>query len=347
MTTSGDGPSLTGYSTTGQALTHSVKLIASEQYALTTDYTNKKLTCWDVSDRANPTVASTLSLTGNPLYVWPVPGGTYAYVTTFDAVNTDLYIVNISNPNSISLTNTLTNANLEGGQDILFLGHYAILAARDAGVINVLDITDPTSPSISSSRAAAGVTHLDVSADENYLFAALSAGSTINSYDISSLPTIPVASDTLGTNLSGPHEIVRKGNYLFIANLYFTSPNEGSVVVFDISDPTNMAYETQIYMDGTDPANDIFLNFAHGLWLDGNYVYVAAGYPAFGGGDLSPWQSAITKIDATDQTNPSVIWSRQCLPYTRGAHQITRSSDGYLFIASQGLPGLAIYQDTD
>lgn len=96
----------------------------------------------DVSNRNNPTIASTTAIGNMPMGVTVV--GNYAYVT--NRADNTMEILNVSNPSSPVSLGTIS----VGGSPISVAsdGQYLLVTSRGANLVRVYSLTDPAAPTL-------------------------------------------------------------------------------------------------------------------------------------------------------------------------------------------------------
>ncbi|MBA7516736.1 hypothetical protein ES705_08784 [subsurface metagenome] len=149
-------------------------------------------------------------------------------------------------------------------------GDYLFIA--DTNTLQIFDISDPNSPSYSTSIVTPGAA-VDVFVEGNYAYIADYDGG-LYIVDISD-PTSPSKAGNYTTS-GVASEVFISGNYAYLAC------NDTGLQVIDISDPTNPSFASSYNTPGS----------AIGVWVEGNYAYIADG------------SSGLQVIDITDPTSP-------------------------------------------
>ncbi|MDB9944496.1 hypothetical protein OAD26_00660, partial [bacterium] len=179
------------------------------------------------------------------------------------------------------------DGDLNGPRSIAVSGDYAYVAANADNSLRIVDISDPTNPSIvggvKDDTNLAAAQSVDVSG--NYAYVAANADNSLRIVDISD-PTNPsiVGGVKDDTNLLDISSVSISGNYAYVANL-----NDNSLRVIDISDPTNPSIVGGV-KDDTNLAGVYYVD------VSGNYAYVAAVF-----------DNSLRIIDISDPTNPSIV----------------------------------------
>lgn len=233
------------------------------RYAYTTDATNDKLHIVDVSNPANPTDISSLTLTGAPQKVFVQ--GHFAYVTTQGADALD--IINISNPSNPVQTGTISNG-ISAPFGVYAEGRYAYVSNQPSGTntITVYDVSNPANPvKIGTANTDGGLANAQSGSfvvNGRYLYILNNsdgAGKGLEVFDISN-PTNPtsVGSHSTGTT---PRGIYVQGRYAYVANF-----GASSLTIFDISNPASIPAAVGTVALHTQPQD---------IYVQGRYAYVA------------------------------------------------------------------------
>ncbi|MBU2567094.1 beta-propeller fold lactonase family protein, partial [Patescibacteria group bacterium] len=176
----------------------------------------------DISDPSSPVLANTYDPGG---YAFGIDmKGDYIFVANGTG-DPDMYILDISDPLNISLTGGVVGADYKS---VTVQGDYAFLAEYDGGGadFDVVDISDPTSPSVLGSGATSGDGHDVVIGSDGYVYVSEGdAANDLGRWDVSnpSSPTktlVYTPSHTLG-------HFISKDRYLYIAG------SSNDIYVFD------------------------------------------------------------------------------------------------------------------
>lgn len=194
------------------------------------------------------------------------------------------------------------------------VGNYCYVSAYIGDRLTIVDVSDPTSPSIASSFSDASLTRprlLDVSGD--YVFIVSTTSDALLSVDVST-PGTPVLGDVVtdGTKLDNAHGVTVSGNYAYVS-----AADYDGLVIVDVTDPTNMSILGDV-SDATD------MNYAIACSVVGNYAYVIA----FSAGSL-------TVVNVTDKNAPSIVRTITDTSLTNVFHCHYDPTSGYLFTASR------------
>jgi len=199
----------------------------------------------DISDKPK-----TVKRIATPNLAWGVAvSGNYAYVCA-----DELLIADISNP---AQSRIVAKREIPGyAYKTKVVGNYAYVAALE-GSLNILDVTNPENPAIVGSYAPDGVVKA-VDVFENYLYIAESK-SGLQILDVGN----PQKPELVGVYLTEPDTVDVKIKYGYVYLL-----GRKNLEVLSIENPINPELVEEF---------DI-LNWAGGLFVRGNYIYVADGF---------------------------------------------------------------------
>jgi hypothetical protein len=251
-------PSVTGSASNAASLSGADAVSVSGHFAYEVSYWSGQLNVFDMSNPAgNPKlVGSTASSTSMENATNVVVSGNYAFVTSKnrnqiasannndDGTGNSLTIVNVSTPTSPTVVGTVRSpTQLFGAYAVAVSGNYAYVASQgllnaqpqipdtSAGSFTVIDITDPTGPTIVSSVDDSqlsgpftnGLQHATaVALSGHYAYVTAFYGQDLTVIDISN-PTSVSASSVVGMyhgpqSLSAPDDVAISGNYAFVVN---------------------------------------------------------------------------------------------------------------------------------
>ncbi|MDB5190051.1 MAG: hypothetical protein JWN49_377 [Parcubacteria group bacterium] len=163
-----------------------------------------------------------------------------------------------------SVKGTLINSAFAGGIGVVVSGKYAYIAASSASAVSIVDISNPTAPtlvgSVVDATNLAGVFGIAVSG--KYAYVTANNNQRVTVVDISN-PKAPVVVSNLSdsTNLSQPRGIVVSGKYAYVGA---TANNR--ITVVDISNP----YALKVVGTIQDATN---LAGTDGVFIQGKYLY--------------------------------------------------------------------------
>lgn len=188
--------------------------------------------------------------------------GDYAYVALSNNSG-EMEIVNISDPNSLSIVGTYNDAGNDDARGVYVVGDYAYLALNGGNDFSIVDVSDKANPVFVGRPASLSGGAYEVVVDGDYAYLASGNNSQeVQVIDISN-PSSPALFSS--NNLSGNTDAItlsKMGNYLFVgqgSNFY----------ALDIEFP--IAPNTIDVIWVFDTVNDIALDFAQNT-----YAFVAS-----------------------------------------------------------------------
>ena len=231
---------------------------------------------------------------------------------------------------------------LAGASSVFIQGDYAYVAARNDNGLQVIDISDPSSPTGVGQLTNGGSLELNnprsVFVQGNYAYVAANGDDGLQVIDISN-PSSPTGvgqlTGTLSTNslaLDGAHSVYVQGNYAYVASF-----NDDGLQVIDISDPTNPVGVGQL----TEADNSsLALATPISVFVQGNYAYV-----------VSTGDNGLQVIDISDPTNPTGVGQ---LTGTLATNSLALANPqsvfvqgNYAYVASFGNDGLQVIDISD
>jgi len=229
--------------------------VATEgQFAYTASY--GKFDTWDITRPSTPVKLGTLTISTGVVNV--KVSGKYAFVT--NGTNSQLYIINISNPSSPTLTATVgastTLGTLNQLNAVAVQGRYMYIGASTGGnnYVMAYDITNPASPQyIANVSEAQGVDSLAIQG--TYLYATVAA-TGLQIVDISN-PASPVNKGALASSLA-TNTVIVQGRYAYLSG-------GTTLQAVNVSNPTSPASVGTVTLDSSE-ANIV---------LQGRYIYAA------------------------------------------------------------------------
>lgn len=257
--------------------------------------------------------------------------GNYAYVISDNANAGNIRIIDISSPASPSLVGTLnnsTNYGLNGiVRDVTVSGSYLYVASQgftsaDADLI-ILNLSNPTNPTLESSRSAAGHAGY-VTIDGNYAYLGLdpvdASTPTFEIWDISSKANpVRLSGINVGGSMNRVTDIEVRGNYAYLGRTF-----SGSGDTFTIVDISNRAAPSRV--SGLSFGVNVF---AVELSSDGRYAFVSRHGGGTGG------------VNTVDVSNPLVPVN---LGVSNGTYNSVdmKISGSYAFSATRGTGDLSL-----
>jgi len=239
-----------------QTLQDALAVDVSGTHALIADY-DAGLQVVDITNPASPTLAGGLHLPGICRGVASAAG--LAYVCS----SFGLHVVDIDPIDSPPLIGEL---ELPGyAADVAPFGSYALVIDGADDVFYVVDLADPSAPAISGSVALAG-TPRALAADASHAYIAQSYPAELVVVDLAS-PETPSIAGTL-TLVEDAEDIVAMGGHVYLPCGY-------QLLVVDVTDPSVPFIAQEVEVD-----------YAHGVALSGSFAYVASGHFESGSGSL-------------------------------------------------------------
>ena len=205
---------------------------------------------------STPTISSSLAignLPGKIKVVYP-----YAFVPTNNSSG-ELVIIDVSNPSSPTIVNTLNAAGSSKGVAVDVVGNYAYLLQTNR--LTIINISNKTSPAIIGTIALqTNATQLAVIGSNAYITSTNdTAELQIININNPASPSLVKNFDITGT--ADALSIKPLNNYLFIGQ------NDGSVKTLDITNPSNPTLAAN-YSTG------VFSNL-NSLFINNNYLFLA------------------------------------------------------------------------
>jgi len=229
---------------------------------------------------------------------------TYASTWTWDFTSSGDYTISSStgititwslatlNQNTLVHTWVISNAtNYNWAYDVVVDWNYAYMTNFLWNRVSVLDISNPSSPTLVGSVIDSATTYLVwvswIIKDGNYLYVASNTDDAVQVIDVST-PSSPTVIWSLRdtTNLNWARWIAKTWNYLLV-----TTDVRDAVTVINVSNPATPTRVTTL----RDTTN---LNWARDIKISWNYAYVAS----------YDWDR-LTVLNITTPTSPTVAWN--------------------------------------
>ena len=274
--------------------------ITGKQYAVTIGAVASTIAIYDVTDEAAPVLLSSMSNLAGAynISIVTVSGSVYAFVGS--SGSTHLYIVNITNPYSPSITTNYTLTGSPGAlYGIAYYNGYAYIATQSLG-LTVIDVGGGgcsgtlTSPAQcyqeGSSSKSFGVA---VSNGTLYTTQYVTSGFStrqIKSWSISTPQTPSLLQSLQVTSVGEALGITISGNTAFVTVI---ATGVNAVDLIDITTPSSMSNLSQI--TATNTFNSAMVGVA-----SGNYLFIPSGSNATYGGSVDFY-------DITTRTAPLKI----------------------------------------
>jgi len=173
----------------------------------------------------------------------------YAYIACAEG---GFQVVQIADPSPPMFATSCNTPSIASG--ITIVGDYAYVACGYEG-LQIFDISDPYNPILFSSCDTPGfATEIDIAGNYAYIADGVDGGLQIVNITNPSSPTIIGSYNTDGQAL----DVCVSGNYVYVAD------GGASLCCINITDPTNPTYVS------------MFLNYAFGISISGDYAYTAS-----------------------------------------------------------------------
>lgn len=247
-----------------------------------------RLTDWrrNFASWASPTQQTSLDLAGgdngNEIALFYASGVTYAVLVRDSGPNAELYVINVSNPASISIVGSVelgSNTN-----DVAVCGNYAVVASVSASQeLQVIDLTTPASPSLTGTLdLSGGANALSVACNNTTVFLGRTASAQSEIYAISiATPAAPslLSSLELGASADATKITLAQNNqYLYVA-----SPvNSSELFIVSISNPSSISLTSSFDIAGGSNGTAVtaFSTYAVLGRADGNILIIDASTPS-------------------------------------------------------------------
>jgi len=195
-------------------------ILISGNYAYLADSENDSLHVVNISDTANPTLETSLVVSGIPTNM-AIDGNNLYLASGSEGI----HIIDISTPTSPTLVTTYSTDN---AYDITISGTNAYVADGPTG-LKVLDITDISNPSVISSLDTSGTAYGVIISGTNAFISSTNAGMQIVDITTPSAPALTSTYDSSGR----VHKVKVVGNTAYIADDF------RGIRIVDISDATS------------------------------------------------------------------------------------------------------------
>ncbi|HEX4774984.1 MAG TPA: hypothetical protein VH234_05715 [Candidatus Saccharimonadales bacterium] len=285
--------------------------------ALTVDTSNLRV---DVGTNGTPTgqlyVSGTVPTTSLSSVALPTrtqamaAQGRYIYTVT-DSTNLTLKIVDDSKPSSLTTISTTNLVAVAGNTltSVVIEGNYLYISESVNHAVYVVDVSNPTSPTLVGSASTGGNASIDIFVQGNYLYLTTNFGSQLEIFNITN-PSNPILVSS--TSVAG---IVSRGIYVQGRYAYFTDSNSNTLKIYDISNP---ASPTSVGSVSTGASSS-----PYGVTVQGRYAYVT--------------NQGNQTVSVIDVSNPATPVSASTI--TLAANTVpeqTYAQGRYLYIAEGG-----------
>ena len=176
---------------------------------------------------------------------------------------------------------------------IAVVGNYAFVADSSSGRLQVINITDPTNPT-AVTNIALNITINDMKVVGRYAY--VIGASALKIVDISNPASLSITgslADGVGSAyLNNANGIYVSGNYAYVAVGQNNSDCVGGLEIINISNPAAPSHVSKLL------AGTPLLTHAHGIYVSGNYAYIAAQ------GSPSGCPAGLEIVNVSDPANP-------------------------------------------
>ena len=248
----------------------------------------------NIANPSAPALVGNVTPHGSGNAVSLAVSGDYAYV----AVEADgLLIFDISQPTAPLFAGQFGPAY---AKDVAVAGDYAYVADQDYG-LRVVDVSNPSAPTLVGSASSDGPFGIAVSG--NYAYCA-DNDSGMCIVDISN-PAAPLRASQFTSSLSSTRDVAVQGNYVYLAD-----DDEGPVII-NVSNPSLPTLASR------------FVGDCLRLVVDGNFAYVAEGYPDGG----------VSVVNISSATSPDLADSCSTTSPTTGI----AVDSNYVYVAADSM----------
>jgi len=250
-------PAIIGFVSSSTALSgpRDIEVVGKYAYVAASSH----FTILDISNPSDPQIVSALA---DPSSAWGLTVvGDKAYIADR---NTDLRVVDISDPLNPFEIVSFSDGSLSNVNDIEVRGNYAYTANEDSDSVAILDISDLNNISIVGDDVNGTLlnTVAGLDLDGQYMYTVSYSGNSVVVHDVSD-PTNPTVVGSLTDTLfAGGNKIMVSGKYAYVA-----AEIANALTVVDVSDPANMKIVGS-HQDAVELAGAVSLD------VYGNHVYV-------------------------------------------------------------------------
>ena len=171
-------------------------------------------------------------------------------------------------------------------------------------------------------------------------------GHHLISFDVSERGTFELL-DATGDPLVSPHEMEYYRGYLYIGTMYDndaeTPREDGALTVFDVSDPADLRFVTELRMGPEDPANQYLFDMLHGLTLDPDRRLLFGASQKNNGTECTEKNSALTVFDVREPASPKWVQSYQSCEWLNGVQEVVFHGD-ILYTVNHDVPSIASFR---
>lgn len=331
---------------------HGIRLFGNGRYALVADRRGNAVLSFDVSDPADMKLISRVSSrdTAGAHYVTVGPEEKYGYT----GANGCFTVIDISDPAHISICGVSRPAPGFSQEIVIDKDNrYAYWALTGKHAVYAIDISDKAAPKavgvisgIGAPNYLQSAAHLELHPEKDVLFVTSYRDHHLGSIDISDPANMTII-DSVNDHMISPHELVYDRGYLYIGVMYDNdaeNPREtGALMVYDVSDPADLRFVTELKMGEGYPQNQYPFDMLHGLTLDRKRQLLYGGSQKNNGTQCRETNSALSVFDVSDPTKPVWLQSLQSCSWLDGAQQVDFRGD-ILFTCNHDVPSIASFR---
>ena len=189
----------------------------------------------------------------------------------------------------------ISNSNLIGADSVFVSGKYAYVASFASKSLEIVDVSNPTSPVHKGSIGNGSIVKLDhpynVFVSGNYVYLASYYDNALEVVDVSN-PSSPVHKGSIitggNTKLDGAMGVFVSGKYAYLAGY-----GDDALEIVDVSNPPAPTHTGSLSTGGP-----VKLDGAVSVFVSGNYAYVASYY-----------DDALEIVNISDPAVPVHAWS--------------------------------------
>nr|WP_320161589.1 PGF-pre-PGF domain-containing protein [uncultured Methanoregula sp.] len=275
----------------------------SGNYAYVASYNSNALEIVNVTDKSHPVHEGSLTdgSGGAPYLNQPnsvYVSGNYAYVASDGS--SALEIVNVTDPANPSHAGSIIDGDdgglvaLYAAKSVYVSGNYAYVASYASGALEIVNVTDPVSPThkgkiTNGDGGAALLGAYSVFVSGNYAYVASQNSNALEIVDVTD-PASPTHKGKITNGgivaLDTPTSVYVSGNYAYV-----TSQSSNALEIVNVTDPASPTHAGKIVQGSGGQAP--FVDQPMFVYVSGNYAYVAS-YGNF----------CIEVVDVTDPANP-------------------------------------------
>jgi len=201
---------------------------------------------YSLANPASPTYVSSVSVTGSPSAI--VASGAYAYVLGYGSTGV-LKIINVSNPASMSVVNTVTTNSFAIELAIQDSYLYVISQGGASSKLEIFSLANPALPVLVGATTVT-VNPISLAVFGNYAYIGSHGGGKIEVVNITN-PTAPTLVSATAPNSSiSPKALFSSGSYLYAAVSY-SSTNQFQI--WNVSTPNTPSLANTINVSGSAP----------------------------------------------------------------------------------------------